>query len=70
MISTGQPKNDYIDQAIKYVIFPQGCLGLKVKIMLPYDITGKQGCSKQLPDKITIKVPQVEDSKSFYPEKQ
>lgn len=57
LISTGQPKNDYIDQAIKYVIFPQGCLGLQVKIMLPYDITGKQGCNKQLPDKITIKMP-------------
>lgn len=41
LISTGQPKNDYIDHAIKYVIFPQGCLGLQVKIMLPYDITGK-----------------------------
>ena len=69
LISTGQPKNDYIDHAIKYVVFPQGVIGLQVKIMLPYDITGKQGCNKQLPDKITIKMPQTEqESKSFYPE--
>ena len=70
LISTGQPKHDYIDEAIKYVIFPQGCLGLKVKIMLPYDITGKQGCSKQLPDKISIKMPQTETSNTFLPTEQ
>lgn len=32
-ISTGQPKNDFIDVAIRHVELRQGILGLKVKIM-------------------------------------
>merc|ERR1712166_1727333 len=33
-ISTGQPKRDFIDVAVRHVNMRQGVLGLKVKIMM------------------------------------
>ena len=36
-------------------------MGVKVKIMLPYDPTGKAGCSIPLPDNVVIHDPKVED---------
>ena len=30
-------------------------MGVKVKIMLPYDVTGKNGCPILLPDVVEIK---------------
>lgn len=32
-------------------------MGVKVKIMLPYDITGKNGCPILLPDAVSISDP-------------
>lgn len=66
LISTGQPKLDYIDHAIRYISFPQGIIGLQVKIMLPTDKTGRQGCPNPLPDKVTIKEPKFEEEENFY----
>lgn len=63
-ISTGQPKHDFIDCAIRHVFFKMGIMGIKVKIMLPTDFSGKLGgVPKILPDKITIHdpKPQVEE---------
>ena len=28
LISTGEPKRNYIDHAIRYICFPQGVMGL------------------------------------------
>lgn len=37
LISTGQPKIDYIDKAVRHVYFAQGMMGVQVKIMRKYD---------------------------------
>lgn len=60
MIHSGQPKNDYVDQAVRHIVLRQGVLGIKVKIMLPWDPTGKTGPKKPLPDNVTIAEPKEE----------
>merc|ERR1712204_167170 len=50
MIHSGDPCNDYVDTACRHVLLRQGVLGIKVKIMLPWDPTGKMGPKKPLPD--------------------
>lgn len=40
IISTGQPKNDFVDVAVRHCFFKQGMIGVKVKIFKPYDPTG------------------------------
>merc|ERR1712238_208650 len=37
LISTGDPKNYYIQESVRHVLMRQGVLGVKVKIMLAYD---------------------------------
>merc|ERR1712205_184153 len=54
MIAAGDPKRDFIDSAVRHVLLRQGCLGIKVKIMLPYDPSGKAGSKKPMPDKVDV----------------
>merc|ERR1712200_296487 len=54
MIHSGDPVNDYVDSACRHVLLRQGVLGIKVKIMLPFDPTGKTGPKKPLPDNVSI----------------
>jgi small subunit ribosomal protein S3e len=57
LISTGQPKNDYIDSAIRHCFFKQGIIGVKVKIMLPTADSSnskKGGVKKPLPDVVSL----------------
>ena len=61
MIATGQPKNDYVDSAVRHVFFKQGIMGVKVKIMLPYDPTGKKGKTQQMPDTVVIHDPKSDN---------
>merc|ERR1711971_341006 len=61
MIHSGDPVNDYVDTAVRHVMLRQGVLGIKVKIMLPYDANGKQGPKKHLPDAITFVDPKEEE---------
>src|SRR3954464_12904756 len=56
MIHSGQPTRDYVDTAIRHVMLRQGVLGIKVKIMLDQDPTGKSGPKKSLPDVVSIMV--------------
>ena len=42
------------------VLFRSGVLGIKVKIMLPWDPTGKTGPKKPLPDHVSIVEPKEE----------
>ena len=37
----------------------QGIIGVKVKVMMPYDPTGKNGCKVILADEVTIHDPKV-----------
>eukprot|EP00922_Rhytidocystis_sp_ex-Travisia-forbesii_P070635 GHVS01105484.1.p1 GENE.GHVS01105484.1~~GHVS01105484.1.p1 ORF type:complete len:236 (+),score=20.20 GHVS01105484.1:95-802(+) len=60
MIATGEPAERYVDTATRSVEMRQGVLGIKVKIMLPYDPEGKQGPSTQLPDHIVVSDPKPE----------
>ncbi|KAL1917633.1 40S ribosomal protein uS3 [Calcarisporiella thermophila] len=60
MIHSGQPIKDYVDVAIRHVLLRQGVLGLKVKIMLPWDPTGRVGPKTPLPDVVTILEPKEE----------
>jgi len=57
LISTGDPKNHYIEQAVRHVAMRQGMLGIKVKIMLAYDPEGKMGSSVPMPDKVVVHEP-------------
>merc|ERR1712083_952617 len=60
MIHSGDPMNDYVDMAVRYVLLRQGVLGIKVKIMLPWDPQGKLGPKKPLPDHVSIIEPKEE----------
>jgi len=60
MIHAGEPVDEYIDTAVRHVLLRQGVLGIKVKIMLPFDPTGKRGPTRPLPDHIKILEPKEE----------
>ncbi|XP_041454426.1 small ribosomal subunit protein uS3-like [Lytechinus pictus] len=62
MIHSGAPVRDYVDVAIRHVMLRQGVLGIKVKIMRPFDSTGKTGPKKPLPDVISISEPKDEEA--------
>merc|ERR1711993_100366 len=65
-VSTGQPKYDFIDQAVRSVELRQGVLGLKVKIMqgTRIKIGNKE---KVMPDFIQIEEPK-DDNDDAQPE--
>ncbi len=50
----------YVDVAVRHVLLRQGVLGLKIKIMLPHDPTGKTGPKTPLPDNVAILDPKEE----------
>jgi small subunit ribosomal protein S3e len=59
MIHTGQPKNVFISSAVRHLELRQGIMGIKVKIMLPYNTASANGrgfgIPFPLPDVITFK---------------
>jgi len=57
MIKTGQPYKDFVDVAIRHVFMRQGILGVNIKIMLPWDVSGKKGPKKSQPDIVTVPNP-------------
>ena len=52
--STSFPTQQYVQTAVRHVMLRQGVLGIKVKIMLPFDKTGKSGPSDPLPDMVGL----------------
>ena len=50
MISSGQAKEEYLDTAIRHVSLKQGTMGVKVKIMKPYNPENSQSAKNPLPD--------------------
>lgn len=60
MISTGQPKKEFIDTAIRHVLMRQGVLGLKVQIMADVKKKLPNGTTKLMPDFIEIHDPKDE----------
>ena len=55
LVTTGQPKHDFIDEAIRHVELRQGVLGIKVKIFV--DNQGRKKEGKTLPDYVKIHEP-------------
>ncbi|KAH8924932.1 ribosomal protein S3 [Atractiella rhizophila] len=62
MIHSGQPARDFVDEAVRHVLLRQGVLGIKVKIMKPWDPEGKTGPKRPLPDMVTIVEPKEESA--------
>jgi len=62
MVKSGFPTTYYMDKCIRHVFMKQGILGVVVKIMLPWDASGKTGPSKPLPDLVTILEPKEDYS--------
>lgn len=74
MIHSGQPSKDYVDYAVRHVLLRQGVLGIKVKILLPWDPKGINGPKMPLPDAVTfiepkedMAAPAVPTSQDFAP---
>lgn len=65
MIHTGQPRITYLDIGVRHIFLKQGIIGVKVKIMLPYNPRAAEGkgfgIPKPLPDVITF----VEDKPKY-----
>ncbi len=61
LISSGQPKLDFIDVAVRHVFFKQGIMGVKVKVMKSYNPEDKQCAKKPLPDSVEITDPKKDD---------
>mmetsp|Transcript_5371 Transcript_5371/g.13031 ORF Transcript_5371/g.13031 Transcript_5371/m.13031 type:complete len:227 (+) Transcript_5371:127-807(+) len=57
MIASGHPVTEYVDTACRHVLLRQGVIGIKVKIMLPWDPSGKTGPKNPLPDVVTVLEP-------------
>ena len=62
LITTGQPKLEFIDEAIRHVEMRQGVLGIKVKIFV--DNQGRKKEGKMLPDYIKIHEPKEDQFKN------
>ena len=58
MIHSGQPRITYMDNAVRHLELRTGIIGIKVRIMLPYNALASQGkgfgIEKPLPDIITF----------------
>jgi small subunit ribosomal protein S3e len=57
MIKSGDAVNHYVDFAVRHIKLKQGVLGIKVKIQLPHDPTGKDGVATKLPDVVSVAEP-------------
>jgi len=60
MLKSGNASRDYVDYAVRHLKMKQGVLGIKVKIMLPHDPTGKAGCATPYSDVIEVLDPKPE----------
>ena len=56
IITTGQPKRDFLDVAVRHVHMRQGVLGIKVKIFVDNQGKGREA-GKVLPDHVRIHDP-------------
>ncbi|CAG9331823.1 unnamed protein product [Blepharisma stoltei] len=62
MISTGEPRKIFVDEAVRHVLLKQGALGVKVQIMLSQDPEGVTGPKRPLPDHIEIIEPKAAET--------
>ncbi len=64
LISTGQPKKDFIDEAHRHVHMRQGVLGIRVRIFVDNTNRGGKGEGKVLPDNVKIHEPKEDKFKN------
>ena len=57
LISTGQPKRDFIDEAKRHVHMRQGVLGIRVRIFVDTQTSTSGDQQKVLPDNVQITEP-------------
>lgn len=57
MLKSGNAPQLFTDQATRHVYLRAGTIGIKMKIMLPYDADGIRGPNKLHPDVITVLPP-------------
>eukprot|EP00178_Gracilaria_changii_P010912 TRINITY_DN31574_c0_g1_i1.p2 TRINITY_DN31574_c0_g1~~TRINITY_DN31574_c0_g1_i1.p2 ORF type:complete len:115 (+),score=27.68 TRINITY_DN31574_c0_g1_i1:1-345(+) len=60
MIKSGDAARDYVDQAVRHLKLKQGVIGIKVRIMMPFDEAGKEGVATKQPDVIKVLEPKEE----------
>ncbi|KAL7676706.1 hypothetical protein ACOME3_002953 [Neoechinorhynchus agilis] len=65
MIHSGNPVRECVRIAVRHVLLRQGMLGIKVKIMLPFDKTNRFSVEKPLPDHVSIVEPKESDQSQF-----
>jgi small subunit ribosomal protein S3e len=70
MIKSGQPTKTFIDTAVRHVLLRQGVLGINVKIMLPWDYTGRMGPKTPQPDMVKVREPKEDESTFHSPSKE
>merc|ERR1719263_2721217 len=66
LLSTGQPKREFVDTALRHVNMRQGVLGLKVSIMAAVE-KGKGKDLKVMPDFIKIHEPKDDNIQNIQP---
>merc|ERR1712159_921211 len=57
LISTGEPKDLFVEECSRNVLLRQGVMGIKVKILKPHDPEGKQGPKMPMPDYVVVHEP-------------
>ena len=62
LVTTGQPKHDFVDEATRHVEMRQGVLGIKVKVFV--DNQGRKKEGKMLPDHVKIHEPKEDQFKN------
>lgn len=66
MIHTGEPRRTYLDMATRHIFLKQGIIGVKVKIMLPYNSRAAEGkgfgIAKPMPDVVKF----IDEKKEEY----
>jgi len=62
LISSGQPKYEYMDRCVRHVAMRAGMIGVSVSILLPHDPTGKVGPRTPMPDHVVIAEPKADEN--------
>jgi len=57
MKKSGQAAKNFVVRGVRHLLLKSGIMGIQVKIMLPWDPTGKMGPKDPLPDVVRVKEP-------------
>jgi len=60
MKKSGQAAKNYVVRGVRHLLLKSGIMGIQVKIMLPWDPTGKMGPKDPLPDVVRVKEPKLD----------